>query len=883
MARFGGWDVVARSLERRAKIASARLNEGQRAALRAIAGRLQGAHGNHCRGVVIADEVGMGKTRVASAVASAVVAADGRVAILVPPGLGFQWQQELRGDGLHPRELVRSLLGYLRGFEETSRWSWDDVVLISHQVTNWRLGESSDVWRWALLPELVALHHKHTRDRLPHGYWAWSNGELARNNGELIRHVAKMIHEELCRVGRSDVVPKLDAWVERPWSTSFDDGGLYHAGGGRRSELEEVFGWGLGRFDLVVVDEAHKARGEVSGLSRLLKLVYVSNETARLGLTATPVALDVAEWDGTLKRVGVPAGARREIGEVGRRYADATARLRDTWRTSEINRETWTRTAEAFASALRPYVLRRDKREDPAVCRFRERAGPQEPYRVVRSEALHVRGLSEAWRRVVFAAEGLSATVHGGRDPVGKRLRLTLANGHGIASVIDATLATDAERQAEGDATLEEKGTPDAKQEARAHLWVKLIGSEVGRTPGDAGPDLSLYQHPQIHRAVELIEDRLELGEKVLVFGRYSRPMHALQNLLNARARLRSLCEKRGEPWPEETVEPGVLDWLAAQQLELSRDVVDAAFQAHGERYRAYELRRAWLRGNLLSLLERDLQESARPPEGARRRGLGVLGGLRRDVEQAGEHGMAGLVRAVWELAAPEVRGELLAERDSERARAGLAEAFLALVASAASVSDPEGDDGHDDTVVEEIGKAVRTLVAEEFGPRRGGLARLLDGSTSHGTRRVLQAAFNRGHSFPRVLIAQSIVGREGLNLHEACRVVLLLHPEWNPGVVEQQIGRVDRIGSRWEQLLERCLADDRPADELPRIEVLMPVFEGTYDEHQWRVLLSRWDDLRAQLHGVVVPPSEPGDDQDARALAESLNSRAPDFSPLRG
>jgi SNF2 family DNA or RNA helicase len=52
------------------------------------------------------------------------------------------------------------------------------------------------------------------------------------------------------------------------------------------------------------------------------------------------------------------------------------------------------------------------------------------------------------------------------------------------------------------------------------------------------------------------------------------------------------------------------------------------------------------------------------------------------------------------------------------------------------------------------------------------------------------------------VLVAQSVVGREGLNLHRACRTVILLHPEWNPGVVEQQIGRVDRLSSYWEQLL---------------------------------------------------------------------------------
>jgi hypothetical protein len=51
-----------------------------------------------------------------------------------------------------------------------------------------------------------------------------------------------------------------------------------------------------------------------------------------------------------------------------------------------------------------------------------------------------------------------------------------------------------------------------------------------------------------------------------------------------------------------------------------------------------------------------------------------------------------------------------------------------------------------------------------------------------------LQTAFNKRDAFPRVLLAQSAVGREGLNLHKACRVVVQLHAEWNPAILEQQL-----------------------------------------------------------------------------------------------
>ena len=152
-------------------------------------------------------------------------------------------------------------------------------------------------------------------------------------------------------------------------------------------------------------------------------------------------------------------------------------------------------------------------------------------------------------------------------------------------------------------------------------------------------------------------------------------------------------------------------------------------------------------------------------------------------------------------------------------------------------------------------------------------------GKTEHTTRRLLQLAFNRPHSYPRVLVAQSVVGREGLNLHRACRTVLLLHPEWNPAVVEQQIGRVDRLGSRWEQLVDAADESSWRGDP-PRIEILPIVFKGTYDEHQWQVLRERWNDLRAQLHGVVIPPSISDGDALLSELAREINGKAPHFSP---
>ena len=115
---FQGWEAVAEHLRQQADVQdqlahekgedATHQNRGQRASLRAVASRIVR------NGVVIADEVGMGKTRIAVELARCVIASGGRVAILVPPGLGYQWQTELRDGGLpEVPPILRSLHAYL--------------------------------------------------------------------------------------------------------------------------------------------------------------------------------------------------------------------------------------------------------------------------------------------------------------------------------------------------------------------------------------------------------------------------------------------------------------------------------------------------------------------------------------------------------------------------------------------------------------------------------------------------------------------------------------------------------------------------------------------------------------------------------------------------
>ena len=167
--RFGGWNRVADHLLSLTDSREIQLNDGQAASLRELAKRLPN------NGVIIADEVGMGKTRIAGAVARAVIAAGGRVAILVPPGLGYQWSDELQTAGVNAPPILRSLWQYLQAWETKDKnapWFMESALVVSHAFTNWRLGENTIPWRWALLPEIYARWRKQANGPWP-GLRTW--------------------------------------------------------------------------------------------------------------------------------------------------------------------------------------------------------------------------------------------------------------------------------------------------------------------------------------------------------------------------------------------------------------------------------------------------------------------------------------------------------------------------------------------------------------------------------------------------------------------------------------------------------------------------------------------------------------------------------------
>jgi hypothetical protein len=179
--------------------------------------------------------------------------------------------------------------------------------------------------------------------------------------------------------------------------------------------------------------------------------------------------------------------------------------------------------------------------------------------------------------------------------------------------------------------------------------------------------------------------------------------------------------------------------------------------------------------------------------------------------------------------------------------------------------------------VIREHEKELEKDQSGHYVFRMSPFSQRLYGETRPSTRRVRQSTFNNAQLNPRVLIAQSAVASEGLNLHRACRTVVMFHLDWNPGRIEQQIGRVDRQGSAWMSDFEKWEAGGN-VGEPPHIDVHTIALEGTYDAFRTEVVNERARILRSQLFGEILPAEQlqrlP---EEVRAVIEQIKI---DFSP---
>lgn len=865
---FKGWAEVSKNL---LSVASqykkeSWLNEGQLKSIDKISNYVQN------NGIIIADEVGMGKTRIAVAVIKSVVNSGGRVVILIPPGLGYQWNDELRDGGIkEPPVILRSLRAYLNAWDvdeikDRKPWFKENIVLISHSFTNWRLSKDSEYWRWGLLPEVYAQIRKKYEDRFPNKYNDLCNGN------KFVNYAAKsIVYDANLPKSFFKEISNNFYWGEMAFrGKNFERGKNY------RELLERAVGLGFGQFDLVVIDEAHKSRGDSSGLSRLLeKVIIQSSNSRRLAMTATPIDLhSSSDWESILERIEVDKSVISHIKTKIDNYNETARRLKQCWQTNSDVREDFRKSSVQFQAALSPYLIRRDKREDKSIQTFQKITGKSySEYRKESELAINLCNLSKAWKHAICSTEALSFITSFKDDPKTKRMRLTIGNGHGLAALMDQEIRSDDDKkQEEFDKEQGNNGLnlisntlpyDQKKKSERTEWWLNNIKKAFKK---DA---LVLYEHPGILEAVDFIEKQAGNEEKVLVFGRYTEPMRALSVLLNMRDLIRKLqsgeliyqTNLNKEDWPVFEIAQKQLKINICNDYETAKEIIK-------KRNNQLEYKRRNFREDLILNIKKGLAKGNGEFPDSYEYILDVIS------NEDHEH-LNLLARVLFELT--------FVSKQKEPDNFYLASSFHDLLQAIQDKDDPDIDSNGDSEIDAGVAKfywnKLYERLEDEYARNYSSFSRFMYGDTKQHSRRMIQMAFNRVNCNPQVLIAQSMVGREGLNLHEACRIVVLLHPEWNPGVVEQQIGRVDRVGSHWCKELEEA---EKRKILPPFIEIHSIIFKGTYDEHNWKVLKERWDELRAQLHGLVIPRQYAQESDEYKKIIDELEGFAPNFGHYR-
>ena len=155
----------------------------------------------------------------------------------------------------------------------------------------------------------------------------------------------------------------------------------------------------------------------------------------------------------------------------------------------------------------------------------------------------------------------------------------------------------------------------------------------------------------------------------------------------------------------------------------------------------------------------------------------------------------------------------------------------LANVRNRGEVASP---DEESDSEFTRISAALLGAELENDQTRRGASlhpVRRAHGGTERAVRERLIALFNTPLA-PDLLVASSVMG-EGIDLHQECRFVIHHDLDWNPSILEQRTGRLDRIGAYAER-------------EGKSIEVYEPYLAGTHDEKMFRVVKDRaqWFDI---------------------------------------
>ena len=908
----GFWKRVSKRLEKWSHHAGL-FRYGQQDSLKWISKRIPK------NGIIIADEVGMGKTRIALLTMMAVLEEGGTVVAVVPPGLLYQWSQEaeevrralesISRQQIHTRTpvLLRTFEDLFKAIGEKNHYPLANTkekrwVLISQTFDLYRIRSAAHCWRIEL-PALVRAHRAiregaHGKDKwIQYRRQRRIEGVNYRENpwrymeDEAAKYLSKSTYtqEYLAILHNENIRPNIDGYhIADEICAEF-----FQLGQPGRKLLMHLVGKLIGPIDLLVMDEAHKSREDgdrpQKRLGRLLdEILVTSRQCRRISMTATPIELSPDQWLPLLCRTGITEKHTEWPKITGAIQKFALLLSQAHSRPDQLDvLDRLIVSAQQFKTALAPFVTRRRRLHQKEMQDLLPRPKPEgtHPHRNPPiTHAIEIQGLSEPWRKMVLALEGQGLAAKG-------------ISSMGMAQrQADIRYSSGLQCQFEYDEPSLETTNGLSRKDLRARAWAKL---QKGLSDSLSGKGESwLWDHPRIVQAANSIENLCKINglnpqEKVLVFGRFSEPMRALRDTLNIRQTLRILDSgKIGlVPYDDEQhlyhhyqqqFRQGIFSGNLAGAM-LSKERLLASLKHARERY---EKMRDSLRDRFHGGMEDWIRQQ--PADAALKR-------LKTEARTVFDN-LFGLLRAdlfnhiLYQSVTP---GNLTKTEIHRLAGEAWVSHLQCILHDSDEREDSNGSQSERDSLSTEYRGEDKELAdldsrADQISPKRfqeyldreprSYFCRIMDGSVHHATRRSIQASFNRHDTGPYVLIAQSMVGREGLNLHKACRKVFLFHPEWNPGVMEQQIGRVDRIESLWTHLAKDWKQNqERP---YPKIEIESLVFRGTYDEYQANILHSRRASLNAQLFGALL--DEETIEKVPENYQQKLADAAPDWGPGR-
>jgi hypothetical protein len=836
-------------------------------------------------GVVLADEVGMGKTFVALAVAVSVVEAIGGarpVVVMVPPGVQDKWPREwdvFRQECLRPggRDVRASAASVNRGSDFLKLL--DDpaerrrhIVFLTHGALTSSLADP--LVRLAIVRRALQRRQALAKQRKALPRWAgqlfayrpFRDQRLVTDLLEThprrwarvwMRHTQQALDDDpvpdtlLAALEKIDLAPLVDALASLPlYQSAHIDTRLRHVRMALTQELDGLWRACLAALDvqlpLLILDEAHHLKNPWTRLAGLFANPQAEQDADALRgplggvfermlfLTATPFQLGHREL---LQVLGRFSGIRWNDGSARADYAQrleeltgaldaaqaAALRLDQVW--GQLAPEDLAGLDETvWSSEVNPTDLPEPVRRALAsITEVRERIRVAEqllaPW-VIRHVRPHrdQRRLLRPGRAIL---DGDQATPVRGLEVEGAAVLPFLLAARAQALVaLDALYGQGAARAyfAEGLASSFE-----AYRETRQRLHASAAVDEDAPAvePGELSDEVLWYlrqvdrflpaddervwsQHPKIAATVTRTLERWQAGEKVLVFCFYVATGRALRNHISRAVRQTLIVQgavKLGLPADDPGRVMVELDRLGERFFDPAAPVTRAAREAvaellgglrlhaeHKEQVRDIALR--FLRTPSFLVRYVDLAE---PDQAA---------ALQRGLEVRDSTGLRlqDKIRSFGALIAdrvPEERAELLGAL--ETMQTGL------IFAQSAGMFDP----------------SERSRGREALLPN----VRLANGGVARDVRRRLMLAFNSPF-FPEVLIASAVMA-EGVDLHLECRYVIHHDLDWNPSVLEQRTGRLDRLGSKAE-------ASGQP------IVVYEPYLEATQDEKQYRVVKDR-------------------------------------------